>query len=117
MSSISPVCFGVEPRADGSVLVAAQADDRVSVQRFEPARAQVPEVVQFVRERSRSPRVCIASIGAEALPLALAFGALPEAEVFLLRPAALQRARTPAANPANDDGVAVALARYARRAA
>jgi hypothetical protein len=117
MSAISPICFGVEPRADGSVVVAAQTDDKVSVQRFEPARAQVPAVVQFVRERSRSPRICIASIGAGALALALAFGTLPEAEVFLLRPTALPQGSDAAAKSASDDGTAVALARYARRAA
>jgi hypothetical protein len=117
MSAISPICFGVEPRADGSVVVAAQSDGELRVQRFEPARAQVPAVVQFVRERSLSPHVCVAAIGAGALALALAFGELPEAEVILLRPAALPRASAAAAKPANDDGVAVALARYARRAA
>ncbi|MGB8432784.1 MAG: hypothetical protein WCE38_00795, partial [Burkholderiales bacterium] len=92
MSSTSPICFGIEPRADGSVVVAAQTDKEVSVRRFEPARAQVPAVVQFVRERSHSPHVCVASIGTGALTLALALGELPEAEVVLLRPAALPRA-------------------------
>ena len=113
---MSPCCFGVEPRADGSIVVAAQADKNVSVQRFEPARAQLPAVVQFVRERSRSPRVCVAAIGAGALALALAFGELPDAEVILLRPAALPHA-TAVAKSASDDGTAIALADYARRAA
>ena len=106
-------CFGVEPRADGSIVVAAQSGEQVKVQRF----AALPAVVQFVRERSRSPRVCVAAIGAGALALALAFGELPEAEVILLRPAALPSASQAAAKPVNDDSTAVALARYARRAA
>jgi len=114
---MSPCCFGVEPRADGSILVAAQSDESLTVRRFEPARAQLPAVVQFVRERSQSPRICVAAIGAGALALALAFGELPDAEVVLLRPAALPQASEVAAKSASDDGTAVALVRYARRAA
>ena len=114
---MSPCCFGVEPRADGSIVVAAQADENVRVRRFEPARAQLPAVVQFVREGSQSPRVCVAAVGAGALALALAFGELPDAEVILLRPAALAQASEVAAKSATDGGTAVALMRYARRAA
>ena len=117
MSSNGSIGFGVELRADGSVVVAAQSDAQMSIQRFEPARAQVPAVVQFVRERSPAPHVCVASAGAGALPLALAFGELPEAEVILLRPAALRRAARPAGQAASNEDTAVALARYARRAA
>jgi hypothetical protein len=113
---MSRCCFGVEPRADGSIVVAAQADERVRIQRFEPARAQLPAVVQFVRERSRSPRVCVAAIGAGALAVALAFGELPDAEVILLRPAAIPQASEAAVKSGSDDGKAVALVRYARHA-
>jgi len=110
--------FGVEPRADGTIVVAAQTDERVNVERLEGVHAEAPAVVQFVRERSRSPRICIAAIGAGALALALALGELPEAEVILLRPAALPTAgQTAVRQPANGDATAVALARYARRAA
>ena len=110
--------FGVEPRADGTIVVAAQTDERVNVERLEGVHAEAPAVVQFVRERSRSPRICIAAIGAGALALALALGELPEAEVILLRPAALPAAGQAAARqPASDDTTAIALARYARRAA
>src|SRR5262245_40429191 len=115
--SMSTCCFGVEPRADGSIVVAAQAGGQIRVERFDGARGQVPAVVRFVRERSRSPRVCIGAIGAGALALALAFGELPEAEVILLRPTALAGTGPAAASAAGDGGTAVALARYARRAA
>jgi hypothetical protein len=114
---MSPCCFGVEPRADGSIVVAAQTGGQVNVRRFDGRPDQVPAVVEFVRKRSRSPRVCIAAIGAGALALALAFGALPEAEVILLRPAALPGASQAVAKAASEGGTAVALARYARRAA
>ena len=106
-------CFGVEPRADGSIVVAAQTGEQMNVQRFEGVRA----VLQFVRERSRSPRVCVAAIGGGALALALTFGELPEAEVFLLRPAALPGTSQAVAKAVSEDSTAVALARYARRAA
>ena len=72
--------------------------------------------MQFVREKSHSPRVCVASTGAEALRLALAFGELPEAEVILLRPAALPRP-VDAVTGEEDTEVALALGRYSRRAA
>ena len=107
-------CFGVEPRKDGSVMVVSQEGEAASIRHFGPEQAGT--VVQFVRERSHSPRVCIASTGGHALRLALAFGELPEAEVILLRPAAL-RHRSEAANGEKETEVAVALARYARRAA
>jgi hypothetical protein len=111
-------CFGVEPRADGSIVIASADGAGVTVERLAPAQADSSSVVKFVRDRSRTPRVCVASVGAGALALALAFGKLPEAEVFLLRPAALPQPSEPAtARSVDDDGMAVALARYARRAA
>lgn len=109
--------FGVEPRGDGSVVVAAQGDDTVSVERFEAERADSSTLLRFVREQSRTPRVCIASTGRHALGLALAFGELPEAEVMLLRPAAAGRVSNAMAGRSKDANVALALARYARRAA
>ena len=114
---MNPRCFGIEPRTDGSIVIAAQDDGEVDVRRFEAARTQVPAVIDFVRERSHSPRVCIAALGAGALALALAFVELPEAEVILLRPAALPSACQAAVKPVNDSSTALALARYARRAA
>ena len=60
---------------------------------------------------------CIAALGAGALPLALAFGEMPAAEVILLRPAAFPRAGEGVAKPVGDHRIAVELARYARRAA
>jgi hypothetical protein len=114
---VSPCCFGIEPRADGSIVIAAQDSGQVKVRRFEAARAQVRAVLEFVRERSLSPRVCIAALGAGALPLALAFGEMPAAEVILLRPAALPRADEATSKPVGGDRIAVELARYARRAA
>ncbi len=107
-------CFGVEARQDGSVMVASDEGDEPSIRHFRPEQAAT--VVQFVRETSRSPRVCVASTGGQALPLALAFGQLPEAEVILLRPAALPH-RAATANGDTETEVALALARYARRAA
>ena len=109
-------CFGVEQRGDGSVVVAAQGEAEVSIERFAPGRAESAAVVQFVRQRSRAPRVCVAATGERSLGLALAFGQLPEAEVILIRPAAIPR-RSEAKASSSDEGVAVALAQYARRAA
>jgi hypothetical protein len=109
---MSQCCFGVEPRGDGSVVVASDEGAAARVEHFRAE--QVPQLVQSIRAKSRAPRVCIASIGRHALNLALAFGALPEAEVILLRPAAL---RQRGANAAKNADVALALARYARRAA
>ena len=111
---MSQSCFGVEPRKDGSVMVVSQEGEAASIRHFGPEQAGT--VVQFVREKSHSPRVCIASTGGHALRLALAFGELPQAEVILLRPAAL-RHRGEAANGEKETEVALALARYARRAA
>jgi hypothetical protein len=112
---MSRCCFGVEPCSDGSVVIAARDDEEVSLVRLEAGNAQSAEVVEFVRARSRSPRVCVASYNGRGLNLALAFGALPDAEVILTRPELL--------GPANGRGatrgepLAVALASYARRAA
>jgi len=110
-------CFGVAPRADGSIVIASADDAGVTVDHLGPEQADSSSVVQFVRDRSRSPRVCIASIGAGALGLALAFGKLPDAEVILLRPQALPSTSGAAAKSTSDDGLAAELARYARRAA
>lgn len=110
----SRCCFGVEPRKDGSVMVVAQEGEAASIRHFRPEQAAT--VVQFVREKSHSPRVCVASTGGHALRLALAFGELPEAEVILLRPAALPH-RPEAAKSEEETEVALAAARYARRAA
>lgn len=107
-------CFGVDPRKDGSITVASQEGEAVSIEHFPPEQAA--RIVQFVREKSRSPRVCIASTGGQALHLALAFGELPQAEVILLRPAALPHTGE-AASEEKSSGIALALARYARRAA
>jgi hypothetical protein len=111
---MSRACFGVEPRKDGSVLVASQEGEAASIRHF--PREQAATVVEFVRKRSHSPRVCVASTGGHALRLALAFGELPEAEVILLRPAVLPH-RVDVANSEEETEVALALARYARRAA
>jgi hypothetical protein len=108
-------CFGVAPRADGSIVIAAADGASVTVERLAPAQADSSSVVKFIRDRARAPRVCIVSIGAGTLALALAFGKLPEAEVFLVRSAAV--AAGAAAGSGGDDSMAVALARYARRAA
>lgn len=113
---MSECCFGVEQRGDGSIVVAAQSDEDLSIERFTPGRADSSAVVRFVRQRSRAPRVCVAATGERSLGLALAFGELPEAEVILIRPAAIPR-RSEAKASSSDDGVAVALAQYARRAA
>ena len=95
-------------------MVASEPGNAASVEHFPPE--QTAKLVQFVREKSRSPRVCIASTGERALTIALAFSALPDAEVILLRPAALRHGGD-AANGGKETEVAVALARYARRAA
>lgn len=113
-AAMSRRCFGVEPRKDGSVVVAAQEGGAASIRHFRPEQATT--VVQFVRERSLTPRVCVAATGGQALRLALAFGEMPEAEVILLRPAALPH-RVEAANGEEETEVALALAQYARRAA
>jgi hypothetical protein len=97
-------------------VVAAQSDEDLSIERFAPGRAESSAVVRFVRQRSRAPRGCVTATGERSLGLALAFGDLPEAEVILIRPAALPRRSEPTAS-SSDEGVAVALARYARRAA
>lgn len=97
-------------------MVAAQSEEDLSIERFAPGRAESSAVVRFVRQRSRTPRVCVAANGERSLGLALAFGELPQAEVILIRPAALPPRSEPKASP-SADGVAVALARYARRAA
>jgi hypothetical protein len=111
---MSQCCFGVEPRKDGSVVVASEEGKAARVELFRAE--QVSRLVQLIHEKSPSPRVCIASIGRHALNLALAFAALPAAEVILLRPAAL-RGRGFAGNGGRETDVALALARYARRAA
>ncbi len=109
--------FGVEPCRDGSVVVAAQSDGAASVERFDAERADPSTLVRFVREQSPAPRVCIAATGGHALGLALAFGELPQAEVILLRPAVAGRPSSAAPERSADVDVALALARYARRAA
>jgi hypothetical protein len=103
---MSECCFGVEQRGDGSVVVAAQSDEDLSIERFAPGRAESSAVVRFVRQRSRAPRVCVA-----------ATGDLPDAEVILIRPAALPRASEATVQSASDDSMVLALARYARRVA
>ena len=110
---MSQCCFGVEPRKDGSVMVVSQEGEAASIRHFGPQQAGT--IVQFVREKSHSPRVCVASTGGQALRLALAFGELPQAEVILVRPAALRHRGAPASGEETE--VALALARYARRAA
>jgi hypothetical protein len=114
---MSECCFGVEQRGDGSVVVAAQSDEDLSIERFAPGRAESSAVVRFVRQRSRAPRVCVAATGERSLGLALAFGDLPDAEVILIRPAALPRASEATVQSASDDSMVLALARYARRVA
>ena len=113
---MSGCCFGVEQRTDGSIVVAAQSAEDLSIERFAPGRAESAAVVQFVRQRSCAPRVCVAATGERSLGLALALGQLPEAEVILIRPAALPR-RSERAASSGGESVAVALAQYARRAA
>jgi hypothetical protein len=105
---MSQSCFGVEPCPDGSVVIAAKQAGGVSVTRVDAGNAQPSRVVEFVRRRAQSPRICVAAYNGRGLNLALALGALPDAEVILTRPELLGGTGEP---------VAVALASYARRAA
>ncbi len=95
-------------------MVASDEGEAARVKHFRPE--QIRTLVQFVREQSPAPRVCIASTGRHALGLALAFGELPQAEVILLRPAAAAVSNATAGH-GKDANLALALARYARRAA
>ena len=110
---MSDCCFGVAPCGDGSISIATVDGVDVSVKHFEPAQADSSSVVKFVGDRASSPRICVASTGAWALGLALALGALPQAEVIILRPAVV----SPTISAADGDDIALGLARYARRAA
>jgi hypothetical protein len=110
---MSNCCFGVASCGDGSISIAAVDGDDVSVKRFEPAQADSSSVMKFVGDRAGSPRICVASTGAWALGLALALGALPQAEVMIVRPAVV----SPKINATDGDDIALGLARYARRAA
>jgi len=112
---VSQPCFGVEPCSDGSVVVAARNDVEVRVTRVAAGAAQSSEVVEFVRRRAQSPRVCVAAHDGRGLNLALALGTLPEVEVILMRPEAVARGEVDGA--ARQEPLAVALASYARRAA
>jgi hypothetical protein len=108
---MSDCCFGVAPCADGSISIAALDGVDVSVKHFEPAQADSSSVVRFVGEKGSSPRICIASTGAFALGLALALGALPQAEVIIVRPAVV----SPKISADHGDDIALGLAHYARR--
>jgi hypothetical protein len=110
---MSDCCFGVAPCGDGSISIAAVDGVDVSVKHLEPAQADSSSVVKFVGDRAGSPRICVASTGAWALGLALALGALPQAEVIIIRPAVV----SPAISAADGDDIALGLARYARRSA
>ena len=110
---MSDCCFGVAPCADGSISIAAVDGADVSVKHFDAAQADSTSLVKFVGERAGSSRICVASTGAWALGLALALGALPQAEVMIMRPAVVR----PTISAADGDGVALGLARYARRTA
>jgi hypothetical protein len=110
---MSNCCFGVAPCGDGSISIAAVDGADVSVKHFESAQADSSSVVKFVGDTAGSPRICVASTGAWALGLALALGALPQAEVMIVRPAVV----APKINAADGDDIALGLARYARRAA
>ena len=110
---MSDCCFGVAPCADGSISIAAVDGADVRIKHFEPAQADSSSVVKFVGDRAASPRICVASTGAWALGLALALGALPQAEVMIIRPAVV----SPRISAADGDDIALGLARYARRAA
>ena len=112
---MSEHCFGVEPCPDGSVVIATKQGGGVSVTRVETGIAQSSQVVEFVRSRARSPRICVASYNGRGLNLALALGSLPDAEVILMRPDLLAQAAGRGA--AHGESLAVALASYARRAA
>jgi hypothetical protein len=106
-------CFGVAPCADGSISIAAVDGVDVIVKHFEPAQADSSSVVKFLGDNATAPRICVASTGAWALGLALALGALPQAEVMIMRPAVV----SPKISAPDGDDIALGLARYARRAA
>ncbi len=112
---MSEHCFGVEPRADGSVVIAMKQEGETSVTRLETGSAQSSQVVEFVRSRAQAPRICVASYNGRGLNLALALGSLPDAEVILMRPERLAPGSGRGAAPG--EPVAIALASYARRAA
>jgi hypothetical protein len=116
-SQPSRCCFGVAPCEDGSIVIAAVDGTDMSVDHLEAARADSFSVLKFVGDRATSRRVCIASNGADALGLALAFAGLSEAEVILVRPAAISPVTGGAAGSARNADIAMGLARYARRAA
>lgn len=115
MNAVSQSCFGVEPCPDGSIVIAETEQGGLSLTRVEPGVAQSSRVVEFVRSRARSPRICVASYNGRGLHLALALGSLPDAEVILMRPELLGAGSGRGAAPG--EPVAVALAGYARRAA
>src|ERR1700690_1667060 len=102
---MSNCCFGVAPCGDGSISIAAIDGAAVSVEHLEPAQADSSSVVKFVDDRAAAPRICVASTGAWALGLALALGALPQAEVMIVRPAVL----SPKISPPDGDGIALGL--------
>jgi len=110
---MSNCCFGVATCQDGSISIAAVDGVDVSFKHFEPAQADSSSLVKFVGDRGSSPRICVASTGAWALGLALALGALPQAEVMIVRPAVV----APKIGAADGDDIALGLARYARRVA
>ena len=110
---MSDCCFGVAPCGDGSISIATADGVDVSVKHFESAQADSSPVVNFVGDRAGSPRICVASTGVRALGLALALGALPQAEVMIMRPAVV----SPKISAADGDDLALGLARYARRTA
>ena len=110
---MSNCCFGVAPCGDGSISIAAVDGMDVSVKHFDPAQADSSSVVKFVGDRASSPRICGASTGAWALGLALALGAIPQAEVMIMRPAVV----SPKINAPDGDDIALGRARYARRVA
>ena len=112
---MSEHCFGVEPRPDGSVVIAIKQEGETSVTRLETGNAQSSQVVEFVRSRAQSPRICVASYNGRGLSLALALGSLPDAEVILTRPELLGPGSGRSAG--RGEPIAVALASYARRAA
>ena len=112
---MSEPCFGVEPCPDGSVVIATKGEDETSLTRVEPGTTQSSRVVEFVRNRARAPRICVASYSGRGLNLALALGTLPDAEVILTRPELLGPGSGQGAT--RGEPIAVALASYARRAA
>jgi hypothetical protein len=107
MCNMSQVCFGVETCPDGSVVVASRDCGDITVTRVEAGAAQLAKVVALVHDHARSPRVCVADRGSHGLNLALEIGGLDDAEVFLVQPESL----------GHGEPLALALARYARRAA